>query len=98
MPTNDQASSLILVEAPSAPIRVLLFSCHPNNLLRRSTILRKYVYVTETASTVEEAENLLDDIDIAVLDYHLGAGKFGTDVAADLRERHPQVPIILLSA
>src|SRR6185436_13981360 len=34
----------------------------------------------------------------AVLDYHLGAGKFGTDVAATLREKRPQVPIIILSA
>jgi two-component system, OmpR family, response regulator len=98
MPTNDQDSSLTLVQAPSAPIRVLLLDDHPDNLLLRSTILRKYGYVTETASTVEEAENLLDEIDIAVLDYHLGAGKFGTDVATHLRERHPQVPIIILSA
>jgi two-component system OmpR family response regulator len=98
MPTNDQDSPLTIVQAPSAPIRVLLLDDHPDNLLLRSTILRKYGYVTETASTVEEAENLLDAIDIAVLDYHLGAGKFGTDVAAHLRARHPQVPIIILSA
>jgi PAS domain S-box-containing protein len=80
------------------PIRVLLLDDHSENLLLRSTILRKYGYLTETASTVEEAENLIDDIDIAVLDYHLGAGKFGTEVAAQLRERRPQVPIIILSA
>lgn len=79
------------------PIRVLLLDDHSDNLLLRSTILRKYGYVTETASTIEEAENLLDSIDIAVLDYHLGAGKFGTDVAAQLREQRPQVPIIILT-
>lgn len=80
------------------PIRVLLLDDHSENLLLRSTILRKYGYLTETASTVEEAEEMLDRIDIAVLDYHLGAGKFGTDVAAQLRERRPEVPIIILSA
>jgi len=80
------------------PIRVLLLDDHAENLLLRSTILRKYGYVTETASTIEEAKNLLDSIDIAVLDYHLGAGKFGTDVASQLRQRRPQVPIIILSA
>ena len=80
------------------PIRVLLLDDQPDNLLLRSTILRKYGYVTEPASTIEEAENLLDDIDIAVLDYHLGAGQFGTEVAAHLRQRRPQVPIIILSA
>ena len=98
MPPNDQDSPLTLVQTPTTPIRVLLLDDHPDNLLLRSTILRKYGYLTETASTVEEAEGLLDEIDIAVLDYHLGAGKFGTDVAARLRALHPQVPIIILSA
>ncbi|HEV2463847.1 MAG TPA: response regulator [Acidobacteriaceae bacterium] len=85
-------------QAVEDPIRVLLLDDHPENLLLRSTILRKYGYLTETASTVEEAETMLDDIDIAVLDYHLGAGQFGTEVASHLRERRPQVPIIILSA
>ena len=80
------------------PVRVLLLDDHPENLLLRSTILRKHGYLTETADSVEEAEKLLDKIDIAVLDYHLGAGRFGTDVAAELRERRPEVPIIILSA
>ena len=85
-------------QAVAEPIRVLLLDDHPENLLLRSTILRKYGYLTETAATIEEAEKLLDEIDIAVLDYHLGAGQFGTDVAAKLRQRRPQVPIIILSA
>jgi two-component system, OmpR family, response regulator len=85
-------------QAVAEPIRVLLLDDHAENLLLRSTILRKYGYLTETASTVEEAEQLLDEIDIAVLDYHLGAGQFGTEVAAKLRRQHPEVPIIILSA
>jgi CheY-like chemotaxis protein len=79
-------------------IRVLLLDDSPDNLFLRSTILRKYGYHTETAGTIAEAEALLDTIDIAVLDYHLGAGQFGTDVAASLRRRRPEVPIIILSA
>jgi two-component system OmpR family response regulator len=79
-------------------VRVLLLDDHPENLLLRSTILRKHGYITETADSVEEAEKLLERIDIAVLDYHLGAGRFGTDVATELRERRPEVPIIILSA
>ena len=85
-------------QAVAEPIRVLLLDDHAENLLLRSTILRKYGYYTETASTIEEAEQLLEDIDIAVLDYHLGAGQFGTDVAAKLRRQRPEVPIIVLSA
>jgi two-component system, OmpR family, response regulator len=85
-------------QALADPIRVLLLDDHPDNLLLRSTILRKHGYLTETASTIEEAKELLSDIDIAVLDYHLGAGQFGTEVAAALRQQRPEVPIIILSA
>ncbi len=80
------------------PIRVLLLDDREENLLLRSTILRKNGYEAVTAASIEEAESKLQDIDIAVLDYHLGAGKFGTDVAESLRQKRPQVPIIILSA
>jgi two-component system, OmpR family, response regulator len=79
-------------------IRVLLLDDHAENLFLRSTILRKHGYLSETAASVTEAIQLLDQIDIAVLDYHLGAGQFGTEVAAELRRRRPEVPIIILSA
>jgi two-component system OmpR family response regulator len=98
MQNETDKGSASTSQATVEPIRVLLLDDHAENLLLRSTILRKYGYLTETASTIEEAEKLLDEIDIAVLDYHLGAGQFGTDVAAKLRQRHPQVPIIILSA
>ncbi|MGI8770793.1 MAG: response regulator [Acidobacteriaceae bacterium] len=96
--TPEEQAELGLESPPAPPIRVLLLDDHPDNLLLRSTILRKHGYLTETADSVDEAEKHLDDIDIAVLDYHLGAGRFGTDVAAELRERRPEVPIIILSA
>ncbi len=83
---------------PARPIRVLLLDDLEDNLLLRSTILRQKWYEVVTASSIEEAERKLNDIDIAVLDYHLGAGKFGTDVAESLRQKRPHVPIIILSA
>ncbi len=92
---GERGASLQLV---AEPIRVLLLDDREENLLLRSTILHKHGYRTETASTIAEAEALLDRIDIAVLDYHLGAGQFGTEVAASLRRRRPEVPIIILSA
>ena len=97
---DGQESGVALASPPAseAVIRVLLLDDHIDNLLLRSTILRKYGYLAETASTVQEAIQLLDQIDIAVLDYHLGAGQFGTEVAAELRRRRPEVPIIILSA
>ena len=80
------------------PIRVLLLDDHIDNLFLRSAILRKHGYEAITASSIVEAEARLHEADIAVLDYHLGAGKFGTEVANTLREKRPQVPIIILSA
>jgi CheY-like chemotaxis protein len=84
--------------APSPSIRVLLLDDDPVNLHLRGAILRQHGYSSVSASTIEDATRLLDRIDIAVLDYHLGAGQFGTEVAAKLRKRRPEVPIIIMSA
>ena len=80
------------------PIRVLLLDDRTDNLILRAAILRQHGYEAVTSNSIEEAEKRLHDIDIAVLDYHLGAGKFGTSVAETLREKRPEVPIIILSA
>jgi two-component system OmpR family response regulator len=79
-------------------VRVLLLDDDPANLLLRAAILRQHGYDCLSASSIEEANELLDGTDIAVLDYHLGAGKFGTAVAAKLRQKRPEVPIVILSA
>jgi len=84
--------------AQRAPIRVLLLDDHLDNLVLRSAILRKHGYEAIKASTIDEAEAHLHEADIAVLDYHLGAGQFGTEVASTLRDKRPQVPIIILAA
>jgi two-component system OmpR family response regulator len=85
-------------ETAKKPIRVLLLDDRQDNLILRSAILRSHGYEAVTSASVEEAESHLNDIDIAVLDYHLGAGKFGTEVAQSLRDKRPEVPIIILSA
>jgi two-component system OmpR family response regulator len=87
---------------PASPngsaVRVLLLDDEPANLHLRTAILRQHGYQCIPASTIEEATELFNNIDIAVLDYHLGAGQFGTEVASLLRRRRPFVPIIILSA
>jgi two-component system, OmpR family, response regulator len=80
------------------PVRVLLLDDEPDNLHLRTAILRQHGYECVPAASIEEATELFNNIDIAVLDYHLGAGQFGTEVAALLRRRRPHVPIIILSA
>jgi two-component system OmpR family response regulator len=97
-PPQDPTLFDMQAEGEEEPIRVLLLDDQVDNLLLRATILHKHGYQTETASTVPEALSLLQSIDVAVLDYHLGAGQFGTEVAAELRRARPEVPIIILSA
>jgi two-component system OmpR family response regulator len=91
----------VLHKMPSTrnqPVRVLLLDDEPDNLHLRTAILRQHGYECVPAASIEEATELFNNIDIAVLDYHLGAGQFGTEVAALLRRRRPHVPIIILSA
>jgi two-component system OmpR family response regulator len=82
----------------SQPTRLLLLDDDPATLMLRATILRKHGYECITAATYEAAVELFDLIDIAVLDYHLGTGKFGSDVAVLLRKSRPEVSIIILSS
>jgi CheY-like chemotaxis protein len=79
-------------------VRVLLLDDEPTNLHLRTAILRQHGYHCIPASTIQQATDVFNNIDIAVLDYHLGSGQFGTEVAAALRKSRPQVPIIILSA
>jgi two-component system OmpR family response regulator len=81
-----------------SPIRILLLDDREENLILRSAILRQKGYQVVPTSSIEQAQAKLHEIDIAVLDYHLGAGKFGTAVAEALRRERPHVPIIVLSA
>ena len=80
------------------PVRVLLLDDEPTNLHLRTAILRQHGYECVPAASIEEATELFNNIDIAVLDYPLGSGQFGTEVATLLRRRRPHVPIIILSA
>jgi two-component system OmpR family response regulator len=97
---NEQISNETVISITSAPkpIRVLLLDDSQENLVLRAVILRQKGYEVVTTASIEEAEKKLEEIDIAVLDYHLGQGKFGTEVADSLRKKRPQVPIIILSA
>lgn len=81
-----------------AKISVLLLDDEADNLQLRSAILRQNGYDVLPSKSIDEAMQLFDRTDIAVLDYHLGAGEFGTEAASLLRRRRPHIPIIILSA
>ncbi len=96
--TLPSTSSNGATPPPLPAVRLLLLDDDPTNLHLRSTILRQHGYECLPATSIDQATELLDGIDIAVLDYHLGGGEFGTEVAAVLRRRRPHIPIIILSA
>ena len=98
LPSTESSEQMSSAQTAPVRVRVLLLDDDVANLLLRSAILRQNGYEAMTAGSIEEANELLDGTDIAVLDYHLGHGKFGTEVAAKLRARRPEVPIIILSA
>src|SRR5271167_3706182 len=97
-PETASHNTLQMQRTATQPVRVLLLDDEPINLHLRTAILRQHGYECVPAASIEEATELFNNIDIAVLDYHLGAGQFGTEVAALLRRRRPHVPIIILSA
>ena len=90
-PTTSSSSSAV-------PVRVLLLDDEPLNLLLRTAILHQHGYHCIPTATIDEATERFNETDIAVLDYHLGAGEFGTEAALLLRRQRPHVPIIILSA
>lgn len=94
----DQLSAPLLSRSTGQPVRVLLLDDEVDNLHLRSVILRQRGYECLPASSIEEAMEHFNLIDIAVLDYHLGAGQFGTEAAQMLRRARPHVPIIILSS
>lgn len=96
--TSEPTDSSTTAPPTLSTVRVLLLDDEPANLHLRTAILRQHGYECIPASTIEEAIEQFSYIDIAVLDYHLGAGQFGTEVATLLRRRRPHVPIIILSA
>jgi CheY-like chemotaxis protein len=98
MSDSISISSIEAGRSNGPSVRVLLLDDEPTTLFLRSLALRQQGYECAAASTVEEAMEAIADIDIAVLDYHLGEGKFGTEVATRLKEARPEVPIIILSA
>lgn len=98
MTTDSVSSNLAPEQRPPTGIRVLLLDDQPDNLHLRSVILRQNGYEVLASSSIDEAIQYFDQTDIAVLDYHLGAGEFGTEAAALLRRRRPHIPIIILSA
>lgn len=65
----------------------------------RKIMLESHGFKVLTASDGQQGLSMFDDhaVDVVVLDYYM-PGLNGGDVAAEMRRRRPEVPIIFLSA
>ena len=80
------------------PATILCVDDESNGLAIRATLLRYAGYTVFTASSAVEALRIFvnQPIDIAINDFLL-EGITGTQVAASMKEIHPDIPVIILS-
>jgi CheY-like chemotaxis protein len=78
---------------------ILCVDDEENQLAIRKVVLERAGYSVLTASSGQQALNLLDahKIDLVLSD-HLMPGLSGTKLARQIKERNPDLPVILLSA
>jgi CheY-like chemotaxis protein len=83
---------------PSVPPTILCVDDESGALLIRKTILERSGYLVLTATNAEDALKMFGStqIDLVVSD-HLLPGATGTDMARQMKQMKPNVPILLLS-
>jgi DNA-binding NarL/FixJ family response regulator len=84
-------------------MKVLLVDDHPLILASLQSIIQTLdeAVAVVTADNPEDAFSLLatdTDVDLVLLDLGLGVGVDGFAVLADLRERYPALPVVVVSA
>ncbi len=81
------------------PKMVLCIDDEMIGLRVRKIMLESHGFKVLTASDGQQGLSMFDDhaVDVVVLDYYM-PGLNGGDVAAEMRRRRPEVPIIFLSA
>ena len=78
--------------------RILCVDDDKTGLTIRTMLLEKFGYEVFPANTAPEAMSILasEHINLAILDYYLGKTT-GTELAASMKKRQPELRIILLS-
>lgn len=101
---SAQLAEVLPLNIPSPAARGLILHVDDDEGMRRSTalLLRVAGFETREAATGEEAlaqaETLRGKLDVLIVDYHLGNGMTGTEVAEDLaRLLGHAVPTVILT-
>ena len=102
---SAQLAEVIPLSAPEPAARGLILHVEDDEALRRSTamLLRVAGFDTREAPTGEQAlrnvEALRGKLDVLIVDYHLGGGMTGTEVAEEFaRLLGHAVPTVILTA
>jgi CheY-like chemotaxis protein len=96
---EQQAEATVSWMRALSPKTVLCVDDEKVGLRVRRIMLESHGFKVLTASSGEQGLEVFDrnDIDLVVLDYYM-PGLNGGQVAAEMRRRRPDVPIIFLSA
>ena len=82
---------------PGKKPRILCLDDQPENLRLRIAFLEQFgcevTMVTDADACLQAATH--ESFDLALLDYHLGGGMTGGDVAHDLRSRAAEMPLVI---
>ena len=99
METEPQAETTVSWMRALGPKTVLCVDDEKIGLRVRKIMLESHGFRVLTANNGQQGLSLFDEhhIDLVVLDYYM-PGLNGADVAAEMRRRRPNVPIIFLSA
>lgn len=77
---------------------ILCVDDESNPLLLRKSVLQREGYEVVTASSGKEALELVNSRSLdLVLSDHLMPGMSGTELAEQIKSRHPDLPVILIS-
>lgn len=78
---------------------ILCVDDQPSNLQIRAMLLEQFGCTALTATDHRSALHLAseNEVDLAVIDYHLAAGETGEAIARDIRIVRPRLPMIMLT-
>jgi CheY-like chemotaxis protein len=101
VPLAQASVRMPVVPAATQPLpsgRALVLDNEPAALAALSTLLTGWGWQVHASRDADQALAAPWPADLHILDYHLDAGQTGWDVWRRLRERHPHVPTVMLTA
>jgi CheY-like chemotaxis protein len=78
---------------------ILCVDDQPSNLQIRAMLLEQFGCRALTAADHQAALHTIseEEVDLAIIDYHLADGETGEEVVRDVRVVRPQMPLIMLT-